>query len=76
MKTALVLTMFFGLALCSCNNEATVTIKEDSTEHKVERLEDKLDSAAESLKDSAKAKWKGIKNTVEHKLENNDSTEK
>ena len=76
MKTTLVLTMLLGLVLSSCNNEATVTISEDSAKNKVQVTEDKLDSTAESIKDSAKAKWREIKDKVENKLENTDSTKK
>jgi hypothetical protein len=75
-RTALIMTVFGGMALGSCNNDASVTITKDSAKNKVEVTEKTLDSTAESLKDSAKNKWKEIKDKVEHKLENADTTEK
>ena len=68
--------MLLGFFLGSCNNEASVTIKEDTLEKKSEEIEEQVDSSAERIKDSAKSKWKEIKDKVERELENPDTISK
>ena len=73
MKTALFWTVLFGWILISCNNEAKVTIEEDSVENKVKRAKYEVDSTAKSLKDSAKREWKEIKDRVEDSIEDKNT---
>ena len=68
--------MLLGFFLSFCNNEASVTIKEDTLEKKSEELGKRADSMGESLKDSAKSRWKEIRNKVEQELENTDTNSK
>jgi len=72
MKTILVL-LVFGLGLSSCNNEATVTIKEDSLKKKVERVDREVDSVSEKMKDSVNQRWNELKEEIETKTEKKDS---
>jgi hypothetical protein len=74
MKPVLILAMLVSWFLISCNNEATVTVKDDSVKTKLERLDDQVDSGAERVKDSAKARWKEIRDKVEERMENSKDT--
>lgn len=56
--------------LAACNNEG------DSTERKLDSLETRIDTTAEKVWDSTKAKAKDLKERIEEKIENRDRDER
>ena len=66
-KPGFLLLLVFTLA--ACNNSGKI-------ESKVDSLSKKIDTTAEKVWDSTKAGFKRIKDKVEDKLENNDSSGK
>lgn len=59
-----------ALLLAACNNEG------DSTERKLDSLETRIDTTAEKVWDSTKAKAKDLKERIEEKIENRDRDER
>lgn len=64
-KTAFVVLM--AVFALSCNNEGGIT------EQKLDSLEERIDTTADKVWDSTKAKAKELKERIEQKLENRDS---
>lgn len=58
------------LLLAACNNEG------DSTERKMDSLEQRIDTTAEKVWDSTKAKAKDLKERIEEKIERHDSADR
>lgn len=58
------------LLLAACNNEG------DSTERKMDSLEQRIDTTAEKVWDSTKAKAKDLKERIEQKIERHDSADR
>lgn len=56
--------------LAACNNEG------DTTERKLDSLENRIDTTAEKVWDSTKAKAKDLKERIEQKIENRDAEER
>lgn len=56
--------------LTACNNEG------DSAERKLDSLETRIDTTAEKVWDSTKAKAKDLKERIEQKIENRDADER
>lgn len=56
--------------LAACNNEG------DATERKLDSLENRIDTTAEKVWDSTKAKAKELKERIEQKIENRDAEER
>ena len=61
--------ILFVFTLSACNNSGKI-------ESKVDSLSKKIDTTAEKVWDSTKAGFKRIKDKVEDKLEQKDSTDK
>jgi RNase adaptor protein for sRNA GlmZ degradation len=59
-----------SLLLTACNNEG------DSAERKLDSLETRIDTTAEKVWDSTKAKAKDLKERIEQKIENRDADER
>lgn len=66
MKKAAFIVLMAVLA-ASCNYEGS------STERKLDSLEERIDTTADKVWDSTKAKAKELKERIEQKLENRDS---
>ncbi|HEY1112840.1 MAG TPA: hypothetical protein VGE66_04745 [Chitinophagaceae bacterium] len=62
--------MSLALLLASCNNEG------DSTERKLDSLETRIDTTAEKVWDSTKAKAKELKERIEQRIERRDSVDR
>jgi hypothetical protein len=59
-----------ALLLVACNNEG------DSTERKLDSLETRIDTTAEKVWDSTKAKAKDLKERIEKKIENRQTDDR
>ena len=62
----LALTLLFT----ACNNEG------DTTERKLDSLETRIDTTAEKVWDSTKAKAKDLKERIEQKIENREAEDR
>ncbi|MBD0331441.1 MAG: hypothetical protein ICV66_02190 [Chitinophagaceae bacterium] len=75
MKRILIV-IISSVALAACNNDGTsVTIKSDSLKNEVDSLGGRIDTTAEKLWDSTKAKAKNLKEKIERSIDK-DSTRK
>ena len=59
-----------ALLVAACNNEG------DHTERKLDSLETRIDTTAEKVWDSTKAKAKDLKERIEQKIENREAEER
>lgn len=59
-----------ALLFAACNNEG------ESTERKLDSLETRIDTTAEKVWDSTKAKAKELKERIEEKIENREEEER
>ena len=59
-----------ALLLTACNNEG------DSTERKLDSLETRIDTTAEKVWDSTKARAKDLKERIEQRIENREADER
>ena len=59
-----------ALLLAACNNEG------DSTERKLDSLETRIDTTAEKVWDSTKARAKDLKEHIEQRIENREADER
>lgn len=66
------ITSILALALLftACNNEG------DTTERKLDSLETRIDTTAEKVWDSTKAKAKDLKERIEQKIENREADDR
>lgn len=62
--------MALALLFAACNNEG------DATERKLDSLETRIDTTAEKVWDSTKAKARDLKERIEQKIENREADDR